>query len=345
MKNGRYLIKRKNKKNVSFCLFLAFFVVGSIFTTGSYYGSNIYFKLNDITVEIGDKLPDEVVNYPNLIDNFNNLQIETNAKRDDEDRFMSLGKFSYYLVYDDDNFKNSKFTNVKASLTVIDTVKPTITILDKKEFDYGSKVKADDIAECNDLSGCKLYFEEEIDTNKSGTHEVKIVAEDAAKNKTKIETTITIKEKPIPVYYYYTANYSYMNNNNNEINKQLTEDEKINLRNQIVEYAKLFIGNPYVYGGTSLTNGTDCSGFTMSIYANFGYTIPRSAPDQGFVGMNVNANELIPGDIIVYHYATGGGHVGIYVSPGMMVHAGTEATGIVLAPIFDGYRTYTRIIY
>ena len=79
----------------------------------------------------------------------------------------------------------------------------------------------------------------------------------------------------------------------------------------------------------------------MSVYNNFGYQLPRSAVSQASVGMIVSPNELLPGDLVVYYY----GHVGIYVGNGLMVHAGTEKTGIVVAPIFAGSKTYRRIIY
>ena len=91
----------------------------------------------------------------------------------------------------------------------------------------------------------------------------------------------------------------------------------------IADYACNFIGNPYVAGGTSLTNGTDCSGFTMSVYAHFGYSIPRTSGSQLNYGTAVSYSDAEPGDIMCY-----AGHVGIYIGNGMIVHASTPATGI-----------------
>lgn len=88
------------------------------------------------------------------------------------------------------------------------------------------------------------------------------------------------------------------------------------LGKQIARYACQFIGNRYVYGGTSLTNGTDCSGFTGSVYAHFGYQLHRIADDQRRDGREVSYSEVQPGDILCY-----GGHVGIYIGGGLMVHA------------------------
>lgn len=91
----------------------------------------------------------------------------------------------------------------------------------------------------------------------------------------------------------------------------------------IANYACKFIGNPYVLGGTSLTNGCDCSGFTFSVYAHFGYKIPRTSSEQQSCGRGVSYSEAQAGDIICY-----AGHVGLYIGNGMIVHASTPATGI-----------------
>ena len=92
---------------------------------------------------------------------------------------------------------------------------------------------------------------------------------------------------------------------------------------EIANFACQYVGNPYVAGGTSLTNGADCSGFVMSVYKNFGYSLPRSSYAQSGVGKSVSYAEAQPGDIISY-----GGHVAIYIGNGRIVHASTERTGI-----------------
>lgn len=95
----------------------------------------------------------------------------------------------------------------------------------------------------------------------------------------------------------------------------------------VVKFAKQFVGNPYVYGGTSLTNGADCSGFVMSVYANFGVSLPHSSAADRNVGAAVNGIENAqPGDIICYS-----GHVGIYAGDGQIVHASTSKTGIIVS--------------
>ncbi len=95
----------------------------------------------------------------------------------------------------------------------------------------------------------------------------------------------------------------------------------------VVQFAKQFVGNPYVYGGTSLTNGADCSGFVMSVYKNFGVSLPHSSAADRNVGAAVNGLENAqPGDIICYS-----GHVGIYAGNGQIVHASTSKTGIIVS--------------
>lgn len=103
--------------------------------------------------------------------------------------------------------------------------------------------------------------------------------------------------------------------------------EVSDLRVQICEFAQQFVGNPYVYGGNSLTRGTDCSGFTNLIYANFGISIPRTATTQYNYGTKISTSELKPGDLIIYgEYQIE--HVALYLGNGQIVHASNERTGI-----------------
>lgn len=103
---------------------------------------------------------------------------------------------------------------------------------------------------------------------------------------------------------------------------------------QVIDYACQFIGNPYVWGGTSLTEGADCSGFVQSVYGHFGISLPRTTYDMVYSGYEVPYSEAQPGDLILYD-----GHVGLYMGDGTIVNAMNEADGIGICSA-----TYTNII-
>lgn len=105
-------------------------------------------------------------------------------------------------------------------------------------------------------------------------------------------------------------------------------------RVDLVSYATQFVGNPYVWGGTSLTNGADCSGFTLSIYAKYGIYLPHSSAAQAGYGTRVSASEAKPGDLFFYGNGGSISHVAIYIGNGQIVHASTQSTGIKISNAF-----------
>ena len=110
---------------------------------------------------------------------------------------------------------------------------------------------------------------------------------------------------------------------------------------EICEFARQFVGNPYRWGGTSLTNGADCSGFTLSVYANYGVSLPHSSKAQANCGTRIDLSELQPGDLVFY----GGSnihHVAMYIGNGQVVHAQSTNTGIVVSSM--KYNTPTRAV-
>ena len=110
---------------------------------------------------------------------------------------------------------------------------------------------------------------------------------------------------------------------------------------EVCEYALQFVGNPYVWGGTSLTRGADCSGFTLSVYRNYGVSLPHSSKAQANCGERIDFSELQPGDLVFY-----GGknihHVAMYIGNGQVVHAQSANTGIVVSSMY--YNTPTRAV-
>ena len=112
-----------------------------------------------------------------------------------------------------------------------------------------------------------------------------------------------------------------------------------NLTN-MVSYAMQFLGNPYVWGGTSLTNGTDCSGFVMRIYEHFGYSLPRTSAAQAGATKTVSCGDVRPGDL--FFYGSGGvSHVAMYIGNGQIIHASNPRTGIKISSAY--YRTPVKI--
>ena len=105
----------------------------------------------------------------------------------------------------------------------------------------------------------------------------------------------------------------------------------------VVDYATQFVGNPYVWGGTSLTSGADCSGFVQSVYANFGVSLPRTSYEQQNAGTEVSYSDAQPGDLICY-----GGHVAIYMGNGRIVHASNSVDGIKISDN-AAYRTIVSV--
>ena len=127
-----------------------------------------------------------------------------------------------------------------------------------------------------------------------------------------------------------------------EARKKAEEEakEKAGSGPAIVDYACQFIGNPYVWGGTSLTNGADCSGFVQSVYKHFGVSLPRTSGQMRGAGTGVSYSEAIPGDVICYD-----GHVGIYMGDGQIVNAINRSKGIgVLSATYANIITVRRIL-
>lgn len=113
-------------------------------------------------------------------------------------------------------------------------------------------------------------------------------------------------------------------------------------RNAVVAYAKQFLGNPYVYGGTSLTGGADCSGFIQGVFGHFGINTGRSSRDQAARGKTIPVSEAQPGDLLFYASGDYINHVALYIGGGQVIHASNPSTGICIAPA--NYRTPCKAV-
>lgn len=115
-----------------------------------------------------------------------------------------------------------------------------------------------------------------------------------------------------------------------------------NVRVDLCQYAKQFVGNPYVWGGTSLTKGADCSGFVLSVFKNFGISLPRNSGSQAGTGTKISISEAQPGDLIFYAKGGSINHVALYIGGGQVVHASSPKTGIKISQY--NYRTPAKIV-
>ena len=113
------------------------------------------------------------------------------------------------------------------------------------------------------------------------------------------------------------------------------------VRVSLCEYAKQFLGNPYVWGGTSLTKGADCSGYVLSIFGKYGYSLPHSSRAQATMGTKVTVAEAKPGDLVFYSKGGNINHVAIYIGGGQVIHASSPKYGIRITSVY--YRTPTTV--
>ncbi len=171
----------------------------------------------------------------------------------------------------------------------------------------------------------------EAEAKKKAEAEAKKKAEEAAKKKTEEQKSESHEEEYAPEE---EGEYEEEEEEEEEKHESGGSSGGSGTGSAIASYAQQFLGNPYVLGGTSLTDGTDCSGFTMSVYNHFGYSIPRTSWEQQSVGRSVSYSDAQPGDIFCYS-----GHVGIYIGNNTICHASTPETGIKLSPA-----TYRDII-
>ena len=114
------------------------------------------------------------------------------------------------------------------------------------------------------------------------------------------------------------------------------------VRMALSNFAKQYIGNPYVWGGTSLTKGADCSGFVLSVFRNYGISLPHSSRAQANCGTKISLSELKPGDLVFYGNRSGINHVAIYVGGGQVVHASNPRVGITISGV--SYRSPVKAV-
>lgn len=170
---------------------------------------------------------------------------------------------------------------------------------------------------------------EEIEVSTNIIDEDKESKEEVVEEDTEVSTEEVVEEEPVVETTYVPEPVVV-----NDVNYTVAEN--------LVEYAKQFVGYPYVYGGNSLTNGTDCSGFTKLIYAQYGIDLPRVAYDQSYVGVEVPISNIQIGDLVLSGYSGKTHHVAIYIGNGQIVHALNSNVGIVITDLYIMPITHVR---
>lgn len=154
----------------------------------------------------------------------------------------------------------------------------------------------------------------------------------------KTEAPTTAKQTEAPATKSVEVGPGGLNGPGSDTSKEVTSAT----RSAIVAYAKQFLGNPYVYGGTSLTSGADCSGFIQSVYAHFNISTGRSSRDQAAKGKEIAVSAAQPGDLLFYASGNYINHVAMYIGGGQVIHSSTPATGITITS--SNYRTPCKAV-
>lgn len=193
----------------------------------------------------------------------------------------------------------------------------------------------DDLKVVKELDG---WAKVQLDENTYG-----FVSTDYVNIQTRYEEAVSIEEEQQRLEEENSTNQ--VNNNSNSQSSTVKNYSSVgssSTGNSIADYAVQFVGNPYVWGGTSLTNGADCSGFVQSVFSRFGISVPRTSRSQATGGTRVSLSNIRTGDLIFY--AKGGtiNHVAIYIGNGRVISASSPSTGIKIAAY--NYRTPVKAV-
>lgn len=291
-------------------------------------------ELVSLLIDI-DVIKEEIIDKKQQIED---TQLEYDeAKKEEEKQYELLKKRMQYLYENpDSNSTTMLFTGKKITSTLNkSTLSSEIHAYDKKQLDVyeEAKLKVESLME-------KLQAEkDELEENEMTLKEQQNALEKIMKEKR--ETSEGFDEdlkKAEELASQYKATIDQQNAIITEQLEQMYRSTTVGAYDksfvapgdgkgaEIANYALQFLGNPYVWGGTSLTNGTDCSGFVQSVYAHFGYNLSRTTYTQQYEGRAVSFNELQPGDLVCYS-----GHIAIYIGYGKIVHASSETTGIKIS--------------
>lgn len=217
------------------------------------------------------------------------------------------------------------FTEVKKSKEIIEASRPivqqdTIEKAAVQQAVLNNIIKPTNLIAKVNVSTLNVRQQPTTDSNKVG----KVYASSGLKVLQELDDWVYIQSNDVKGYVYK----SYVT----LMDKEKFEQE-VSLRQDIINYAKQFLGNPYVYGGNSLTNGADCSGFTQQVLKRFGINISRTSYTQINDGTRISKGDLLPGDLVFFGYNGRISHVAMYTGKGEMIHANNPSTGIIMSDL------------
>ena len=309
-----------------------------------YDADDLYSQNNKkISAKVVTEAVNSVNNLINDVDDLKLSEINNNDLSDEENNKIETEN----LIFDEkpieknneDLLENNSLNEESSNLENLNQDTSNEEISDKTNDVINEQISNDineDIKESND-SIEQLENDEVDNAIEKVQNQVDNTLEEnelTTKNDNSELTVLNLDEEEIPVQEVKDD----FSNENVSLDDKTTE---IN-GNDIANYAVQFVGNPYVYGGTNLTDGTDCSGFTQSVYSNFGIDIARDSSSQINSGTNIGTNieEAMPGDLLCFN-----GHVGIYIGDGQMVHAANAKRGIVINDVdYDNEKILKAIV-
>ena len=309
-----------------------------------YDADDLYSQNNKkISAKVVTEAVNSVNNLINDVDDLKLSEINNNDLSDEENNKIETEN----LIFDEkpieknneDLLENNSLNEESSNLENLNQDTSNEEISDKTNDVINEQISNDineDIKESND-SIEQLENDEVDNAIEKVQNQVDNTLEEnelTTKNDNSELTVLNLDEEEIPVQEVKDD----FSNENVSLDDKTTE---IN-GNDIANYAVQFVGNPYVYGGTNLTDGTDCSGFTQSVYSNFGIDIARDSSSQINSGTNIGTNieDALPGDLLCFN-----GHVGIYIGNGQMVHAANPKRGIVINDVdYDNEKILKAIV-
>ncbi|MCT4542098.1 MAG: SH3 domain-containing protein [Vallitalea sp.] len=344
-------------------------ILGGLILTANAYASTGIVNVDNLNVRSGPSTKSSIVNYVHLGEKLEILSTNNNWHKINMNQLTNAYVHSKYV-----DVSNTSQIITKAELrnapnlysniiTTVEVSENVTIIYQTKEWFYVSTSKGKGYIHKDYLSSTN----KSVSLPTTNKKEAKQVASVKANILNVRQQPSTSSKKIGQVYRYntfeiinelqdwvsiktYNGSIGYIYKKYVDITDELTITNTSNKNQQVINYAKQFVGNPYVWGGNSLTRGVDCSGFTQQVMKKYGINISRTARTQINNGYRVSKKDLLPGDLIFFGYNNKITHVALYMGNNQIVHARNKKYGIVIdnLNVYMKYTPYigaTRVIY